>query len=49
MVAQDLDEWLRIQIKYAPEDMDQSRLIVLEEVRNKLRDLMSERGVELDG
>lgn len=44
-VCRDLDEFLRAAIKYAPERTLPLRLEVLQEIRDKLREIQAEAGV----
>ena len=47
-VLWDMDQWLRAQIKYAPDEMSQEKYEAFEECREKLHDLMVENNVDLD-
>ena len=44
----DMDQYLRSQTKYAPDSMSQEVYDALEETRDKLHEIMSERSISLD-
>jgi len=43
----EMDQWLRSQTKYAPDDMDRSSHATYEHCRTVLNDIMTERDVKL--
>ena len=47
-VLYELDQDLRTKTKYAPDDLPQDKYDVYEEIRDKLRELMSESNVNFD-
>jgi len=47
-VLWELDQMLRANTKYAPDDLPQDKYDAYEEVRDKLRELMSENHVNFD-
>ena len=47
-VAWDMDQWLRNQIKYAPDGMTDDELKAFEECREKLRELIDDYNLNLD-
>jgi hypothetical protein len=47
-VLWELDQELRAKTKYAPDDISQDRYDTYEEVRDKLRELMSENNLSFD-
>ena len=47
-VLWELDQELRAKTKYAPDDISQDRYDAYEEVRDKLRELMSENNLSFD-
>ena len=48
MVLYDMDQYLRSQTKYAPDSMSQEVYDALQETRDKLHEIMSERSINLD-
>jgi hypothetical protein len=44
----DLDQWLRGKIKYPEENKFKSKMDVLEKTREQLREIMENRGVNLE-
>jgi hypothetical protein len=44
----DLDQWLRSQIKYAPDDMSDDTYKAFEECREKLREIINDSNLSLD-
>lgn len=48
IVLWDMDQWLRGQIKYAPDEMSDDKLEAFEECREKLRELLDEYNLDLD-
>ena len=44
----DLDQWLRSQIKYAPDDMSDDTYKAFEECREKLREIVNDINLSLD-
>jgi hypothetical protein len=44
----DIDQYLRGQIKYAPDSMNSEVYDMLQEVRDKLHETMSENSIDLD-
>ena len=44
----DLDQWLRSQIKYAPEPMSEDTYKAFEECREKLREFINDYNLSLD-
>ena len=48
MVLYDMDQYLRSQTKYAPDSMSQEVYDALQETRDKLHEIMSERSIDLD-
>ena len=44
----DMDQYLRAQTKYAPDSMSQEVYDALQETRDKLHEIMSERSIDLD-
>lgn len=44
-VLWEMDQWLRSNIKYAPDDMNADRYHTYEECREKLREIMSDNNV----
>lgn len=47
-VLWDLDQELRAKTKYAPDDLPQDKYDAYQEIRERLRELMSENMVSLD-
>lgn len=47
-VLWELDQELRAKTKYAPDDLPQDKYDAYEEVRDKLRELMSENNISFD-
>ena len=47
-VLWELDQNLRAKTKYAPDDLPQDKYDAYEEIRDKLRELMSESNVNFD-
>jgi hypothetical protein len=43
-----LDQWLRSQIKYAPDDMSDDTYKAFEECREKLREIVNDINLSLD-
>jgi hypothetical protein len=41
----DLDQWLRANTKYAPDDMSDDTYKAFEQCREKLREMMAESGI----
>ena len=48
MALYDMDQYLRSQTKYAPDSMSQEVYDALQETRDKLHEIMSERSINLD-
>ena len=48
LVAWDMDQWLRNQIKYAPDGMTDDELKAFEKCRAQLRELLDEYNLNLD-
>ena len=48
LVLWKMDQWLRGQIKYTPDDMSDDKLEAFEECREKLRELIDEYNLDLD-
>lgn len=48
MVAWDMDQWLRSQIKHPPDDMPPEEYEAYEKCREQLRELINERGLILN-
>jgi hypothetical protein len=48
-VCWDMDQWLRKQIKYAPDDMTDDELKAFEQCRAQLRELLDEYNLNLEG
>lgn len=48
MALYDMDQYLRGQTKYAPDSMSQEVYDALQETRDKLHEIMSERSINLD-
>lgn len=48
LVAWELDQWLRSQIKFAPEDMSQDAYEAFEECRDKLNEIKNDYGLKFD-
>lgn len=48
MLVGEYDEWLRRQIKYAPDTMTQEKYDALVEAREMLRSMMNERGLDTE-
>ena len=48
MALYDMDQHLRAQTKYAPDSMSQEVYDALQETRDKLHEIMSERSINLD-
>lgn len=44
----ELDQWLRSQIKYAPDDMSDEAYKAFEECREKLREIVNDSNLSLD-
>lgn len=44
----EMDQYLRDHIKYAPDTADEKTVEVLQEVRDKLREIMSANSIDLD-
>jgi hypothetical protein len=47
-VAWEMNQWLRGQIKYPPDEMSDDKLEAFEECREKLRELIDEYNLDLD-
>lgn len=47
-VAWDIDQWLRSQIKYPPDEMSDDKLEAFEECRENLRTLIDGYNLDLD-
>lgn len=47
-VLWELDQDLRAKTKYAPDDLPQDKYDAYEEIRDKLRELMSENNISFD-
>ena len=47
-VCWDLDQKLRAKTKYAPDDLPQDKYDAYEEIRDLLREYMSDRGLNFD-
>lgn len=47
-VLREMDQWLRAQIKYAPDEMSQEKYEAFEECREELHRRMQEEGFKLD-
>lgn len=47
-VAWKMDQWLRGQIKHAPDSMSEDTYQAYEECRDKLRELINDSGLNLD-
>ena len=47
-VAWNMDQWLRSQIKYAPDEMSDDKFEAFEECRVQLRELVDEYNLDLD-
>jgi hypothetical protein len=45
IVLWDMDQWLRANTKYAPDDMSDDTYKAFEQCREKLRELMTESGI----
>lgn len=48
LVAWELDQWLRSQIKYAPDEMSQEAYDAFEECRDKLHEIKDDYGLKFD-
>lgn len=48
IVCWDLDQQLRAKTKYAPDDISQDKYDAYEEIRDLLREYMSNRGLSFD-
>ena len=48
IVCWDLDQQLRSKTKYAPDDISQDKYDAYEEIRDLLREYMSDRGLTFD-
>jgi hypothetical protein len=48
LVAWKLDQWLRSQIKYSPDDMSQEAYEAFEECRDKLHEIKNEYSLSFD-
>ena len=48
LVAWELDQWLRSQIKYSPEEMSQDVYDKLQECRDKLHEIKNDYNLKLD-
>ena len=48
IVCWDMDQWLRKQTKYAPDDMSEDTYQAYEECRNELRKFINERSLNLE-
>jgi hypothetical protein len=48
LVLWKMDQWLRGQIKHAPDDMSVDTYETFEECRDKLRELINEYNLDLD-
>ena len=48
IVVWELDQWLRSQIKYAPDEMSQEAYDALEECRDKLHEIKDSYGLKFD-
>ena len=46
-VIWDMKQWLRAQVKYAPDEMSEDTYNTFEECREKLIELMNENNIEL--
>jgi len=44
----EFDQWMRTQIKYAPDEMSQEKYEALEECREKFHELLNEYSLKLD-
>lgn len=44
----DYDQWLRAQIKYAPDEMSQERLEAFEECREGLHEMLKQYNLNID-
>lgn len=47
-VVEDLDNWLRTNTKYAPDEVPTQYLKGLEDVRDKIREIAFDNGVQLN-
>jgi hypothetical protein len=47
-VLWEMDQWLRTNTKYAPDAMSEDTYNAYQECRNKLREIMSENGIDFD-
>jgi len=43
-----LDQWLRSQTKYAPDDMSEDTYNTLESCRDKLREIINQESLDMD-
>jgi len=48
LVAWELDQWLRSQIKYSPDDMSQEAYEAFEQCRDKLHEIKNEYNLNFD-
>jgi len=48
LVAWELDQWLRSQIKYSPDDMSQEAYDAFEQCRDKLHEIKNEYNLNFD-
>ena len=48
LVAWELDQWLRSQIKYSPDEMSQEAYDAFEQCRDKLHEIKGEYGLIFD-
>ena len=48
MIVHTMDQWLRGQIKYAPDDIDEVTLACYERCREELRELITDSGLNID-
>ena len=48
LVAWELDQWLRSQIKYPPDDMSQEAYDAFEQCRDKLHEIKNEYNLNFD-